>query len=184
MSVWPCEQGLTLGQVATAEKSNEITASPLLLVLVDVKDASVSIDAMGTQTTIAGKIIDKGGDYVLPVKGNQGLLEENVKTLLEAYLENDFAGVKVSHHETSETRHDRIEQRWYYQVNVPKTLRGLKKWKGLWMLGLVIRTQETGGIESGDVQYYISSLKRNVNVFADQFAATGASRIPATGAWT
>jgi predicted transposase YbfD/YdcC len=126
--------------------------------LVDVKDAIVSIDAMGTQTAIAGKIIDKGGDYVLPVKGNQGLLGE--------YLENDFAGVKVSRHKTSETRHGRIEQRWYYQVNVPPPLRGLKKWKGLRTLGLVIRMRETGGIESGDVQYYISSLKRNVKVFA------------------
>ena len=166
VSVWACEQGLTLGQVATAEKSNEITAIPLLLDLVDVKGAIVSIDAMGTQTAIAGKIIDKGGDYVLPVKGNQGLLEQDVKTLLDGYLENDFAGVKVSRHKTSETRHGRIEQRWYYQVNVPKTLRGLKKWKGLRTLGLVIRTRETGGIESGDVQYYISSLKRNVKKFA------------------
>ncbi len=134
--------------------------------LVDVKDAIVSIDAMGTQTAITGKIIDKGGDYVLPVKGNQGLLEEDEKTLLDGYLENDFAGVKVSRHKTSETRHGRIEQRWYYQVNVPPPLRGLKKWKGLRTLGLVIRMRETGGIESGDVQYYISSLKRNVKVFA------------------
>ncbi|MDG2359136.1 MAG: ISAs1 family transposase [Planctomycetaceae bacterium] len=103
---------------------------------------------------------------MLPVKGTQGLLEEDEKTLLDEYLENDFAGVKVSRHKTSETRHGRIEQRWYYQVNVSKTLRGLKKWRGLRTLGLVIRTRETGGIESGDVQYYISSLKRNVKVFA------------------
>ena len=111
MSVWASEQGLTLGQIATAEKSNEITAIPLLLDLEDVKDAIVSIDAMGTQKAIAGKIIDKGGDYVLPVKGNQGNLEADVRTLLDEALENDFKGLKVSRYHTVETHHGRIEQR-------------------------------------------------------------------------
>ena len=166
VSVWAKEQGLTLGQVATAEKSNEITAIPLLLDMVDVKDAIVSIDAMGTQKAIAGKIIDKGGDYVLPVKGNQGHLEADVRTLLDKALENDFKGIKVSRQHTTETHHGRTEQRWYYQINVPPALRGLKQWKGLRTLGLVVRTRETDGIETGDVQYYISSLKRNVKTFA------------------
>ena len=166
VSVWAGEQGLTLGQVATAEKSNEITAIPLLLDLVDVKDAIVSIDAMGTQKAIAAKIIDKGGDYVLPVKGNQGTLEQGVKALLNEALENDFAGMKVSRHHTREKHHGRTEQRWYYQINVPQSLRGLKQWKGLRTLGLVIRTREKDGVETGDVQYFISSLKRNVKKFA------------------
>ena len=166
VSVWANEQGLTLGQVATAEKSNEITAIPLLLDMVDVKDAIVSIDAMGTQKAIAGKIVDKGGDYVLPVKGNQGNLEAEVKALLDEALENDFQGTKVSRHHTTETHHGRTEQRWYYQINVPPTLRGLKQWKGLRTLGLVVRTRETNGVETGEVQYYISSLKRNVKTFA------------------
>ena len=166
VSVWANEQGLTLGQVATAEKSNEITAIPLLLDMVDVKDAIVSIDAMGTQKAIAGKIVDKGGDYVLPVKGNQGNLEADVKALLDEALENDFEGTKVSRHHTTETHHGRTEQRWYYQINVPPTLRGLKQWKGLRTLGLVVRTRETNGVETGEVQYYISSLKRNVKTFA------------------
>lgn len=166
VSVWANEQGLTLGQVATAEKSNEITAIPLLLDMVDVKDAIVSIDAMGTQKAIAGKIVDKGGDYVLPVKGNQGNLEADVKALLDEALENDFQGTKVSRHHTTETHHGRTEQRWYYQINVPPTLRGLKQWKGLRTLGLVVRTRETDGVETGEVQYYISSLKRNVKTFA------------------
>ncbi len=166
VSVWANEQGLTLGQVATAEKSNEITAIPLLLDLVDVKGAIVSIDAMGTQKAIAAKIIDKGGDYVLPVKGNQGNLEQDVKALLDEALENDFNGMKVSRHHTREKHHGRIEQRWYYQINVPQSLRGLKQWKGLRTLGLVIRTRETDGVETGDVQYYISSLKRGVKTFA------------------
>jgi predicted transposase YbfD/YdcC len=130
---------------------------------VDVKDAIVSIDAMGTQKAIAAKIIDKGGDYVLPVKGNQGNLEQDVKALLDEALENDFKGLKVSRHHTREQHHGRIEQRWYYQINVPQSLRRLKQWKGLRTLGLVVRTRETDGVETGDVQYYISSLKRGVN---------------------
>jgi predicted transposase YbfD/YdcC len=166
VSVWASEQGLTLGQIATAEKSNEITAIPLLLDLVDVKDAIVSIDAMGTQKAIAAKIIDKGGDYVLPVKGNQGSLEADVRTLLDEALENDFKGIKVSRHHTTETHHGRTEQRWYYQINVPPARRGLTQWKGLRTLGLVVRTREADGVETGDVQYYISSLKRNVKTFA------------------
>ena len=166
VSVWASEQGLTLGQIATAEKSNEITAIPLLLDLVDVKDAIVSIDAMGTQKAIAGKIIDKGGDYVLPVKGNQGNLEADVRTLLDEALENDFKGLKVSRYHTVETHHGRIEQRWYYQINVLPKLRSLSQWKGLRTLGLVVQTRETGGVETGEVRYYISSLKRNVKTFA------------------
>ena len=99
VSVWANEQGLTLGQVATAEKSNEITAIPLLLDLVDVKDAIISIDAMGTQKAIAGKIIDKGGDYVLPVKGNQGNLEAEVQTAL------DGSGERIQRDESQPASH-------------------------------------------------------------------------------
>ena len=83
----------------------------------DVKDAIVSIDAMGTQKAVAAKIIDKGGDYVLPVKGNQENLQQAVKTLLYEALENDFAGMKVSRRQTCEKHHGRTEQRWYYQIN-------------------------------------------------------------------
>ncbi len=182
VSVWANEQGLTLGQVATAEKSNEITAIPLLLDLVDVKDAIISIDAMGTQKAIAGKIIDKGGDYVLPVKGNQGNLEAEVQTALDAALENEFKGMKVSRHHTMETHHGRNEQRWYYQINVPASLTSAKQWKGLTTLGLVVRTREVNGVETGDVQYFISSLKRNVKTF--EKAVRGHWRIENTCHWS
>ena len=182
VSVWASEQGLTLGQIATAEKSNEITAIPLLLDLVDVKDAIVSIDAMGTQKAIAGKIIDRCGDYVLPVKGNQGNLEAEVQTVLDAALEHDFKGLKVSRHHTRETGHGRIEQRWYYQINVPASLASAKQWKGLKTLGLVVRTREVNGVETGDVQYFISSLKRNVKTF--EKAVRGHWRIENTCHWS
>jgi predicted transposase YbfD/YdcC len=82
---------------------------------------------MGTKKSIAVKIISKGGAYVLPVKGNQSNLEQAVKTLLDEALENDFKGIKVSRYCIAEKHHGRTEQRWYYQINVPPTLRGLKR---------------------------------------------------------
>lgn len=166
VSVWASEQGLTLAQVATEEKSNEITAIPAVLELVDVKGAIVTIDAMGCQKAIAQKIIERGGDYLLPVKGNQGHLEQAVEAYFDKHLEDDFTGVKVSRFETEEKHHGRLERRTYLQVNVPRTLAGRDEWTGLRTLGMVIRTRETDGHETGEVQCYISSTKRNAKLFA------------------
>lgn len=182
VSVWASEQKLTLAQVATAEKSNEITAIPQVLDLVDVKNAIVTIDAMGTQTAIAAKIVDGGGDYVLPVKGNQGGLEQAVTNFFADHLEDDFARVKVSRFETTETHHGRVERRSYFQVNVPDDLPGRSRWKGLRTLGLVVRTREINGVETDEIQYSISSLKRNVKLFAK--AARGHWGIENTCHWT
>ena len=132
----------------------------------DVKNAIVTIDAMGCQTAIAAKIVEQGGDYVLPVKGNQGQLEQAVTDFFVDHLEDDFARVKVSRLETTETHHGRVEKRSYYQVDVPPTLSGRKRWKGLRTLGLVIRNREINGCQTDEVQCSISSLKRNVKLFA------------------
>ena len=166
VSVWASDQGLTLAQVATEEKSNEITAIPAVLELVDVKGAIVTIDAMGCQKAIAEKIVERGGDYVLPVKGNQGHLEQAVETYFDEHLEDDFTGVQVSRFETEEKHHGRIERRTYLQVNVPDTLAGRQEWAGLRTLGIAIRIRQTGDQETGEVQCYISSLKRNAKQFA------------------
>jgi predicted transposase YbfD/YdcC len=166
VSVWASEHGLTLGQVATDEKSNEITAIPVLLDLVDIKGAIVTIDAMGCQKAIAKKIVDLGGDYVLPVKGNQGRLEQAVEKYFDEHLEDDFARTKVSRFETEERRHGRLERRSYFQVQVPATFADREEWAGLRTLGLVIRTREVNGKETGEIQTYISSAKRNVKQFA------------------
>lgn len=137
VSVWGTEHKLTLAQVATSEKFNEITANPQVLDLVDVKNAIVTVDAMGTQNAIAAKIVDGGGDDVLPVKGNPGGLEQAVTDFFADHMEDDFARVKVSRFETTETHHVRVEQRSYFQVNVPDDLPGRQRWKGLRTLGLV-----------------------------------------------
>jgi predicted transposase YbfD/YdcC len=166
VSVWAAEHRLTLGQIATAEKSNEITAIPQVLELVDVKGAVVTIDAMGCQKAIAEKVVALGGDYVLPVKGNQGNLEGAIGEVFDEHLEKDFARVAVSQLEEEQQHHGRKEHRTYIQINVPASLAGREEWSGLKTLGMVIRTREVGGQETGEVQYYISSLKRNVKRFA------------------
>lgn len=166
VSVWATEQNLTLGQVATAEKSNEITAIPEVLELVDVKGAVVTIDAMGCQKSIVADIVKRGGDYVLPVKGNQGNLEAALTELFDDHLDDDFARVRVGRLEEKERNRGRNETRTYVQMNVPDDLAGREEWVGLKTVGLVIRTRETNGVETGDVQYYISSLKRNVEQLA------------------
>lgn len=182
VSVWATEQKLTLAQVATAEKSNEITAIPQLLDLIDVKNAVVTIDAMGTQTAIAAKIVDGGGDYLLPLKGNQSQMQQAVKEFFTDHLEDDFARVKVSRLETTETHHGRVETRSYFQVNAPDDLPGRQRWKGLRTLGLVIRTRDIHGRETDEIQCSISSLKRNVKLFAK--AARGHWGIENTCHWT
>jgi predicted transposase YbfD/YdcC len=182
VSIWATEQKLTLAQVATAEKSNEITAIPQLLDLIDVTGAIVTIDAMGTQTAIAAKIVDGGGDYVLPLKGNQSQMEQAVTEFFADHLEDNFARVKVSRLETTETHHGRLEKRSYFQVNVPDALPGRSRWKGLRTLGLVIRTREINGRETDEIQCSISSLKRNVKLFAK--AVRGHWGIENTCHWT
>jgi predicted transposase YbfD/YdcC len=108
VSAWAQKSGLTLGQVKVDEKSNEITAIPQLLDLVDVEGSVVTIDAIGTQKTIAEKIIAEGGEYVLALKGNQGTLKEDVQRFFEDAEENTAA---FDHHRAVEKDHGRIEVR-------------------------------------------------------------------------
>jgi predicted transposase YbfD/YdcC len=131
VTVWASEFGLSLGQVACEEKSNEITAIPELLRLVDIKGAIITIDAMGTQKAIAEQIIDGKADYVLALKGNQGTLHDAVIAYIDKQSQDDFAKAKARRHITQETGHGREETRSYIQMPVPETLRGLELWKGL-----------------------------------------------------
>src|SRR5580693_8451790 len=113
VSVWASEFGLSLGQVACDEKSNEITAIPQLLRLVDIKGAIITIDAMGTQKAIAAQIIDGKADFLLALKGNQETLHQQVIDYIDKQAENDFANVKASRHVTQEKGHGREESRVY-----------------------------------------------------------------------
>lgn len=166
VSVWLTQAGLTLAQVATEEKSNEITAIPEVLKLVDLSGAIVTIDAMGTQTAIARQIVDGGGDFVLALKGNQGGLYEDVMAYVDAHLGDDFAGVKVRRFVERETSHGRSDVRTYLQFPVPDDLPGRSRWKGLRTIGLAIRESVQDGVETCDVRYYICSLRPGVKQFA------------------
>jgi predicted transposase YbfD/YdcC len=164
VSVWASEYGLSLGQVACAEKSNEITAIPELLRLVDTKGAIITIDAMGTQKAIAGQIVEGGADYVLALKGNQEALHQAVIDHINEQLEGDLADAQEQ--VTTETGHGREETRTYLQLPAPETLPGFTLWKGLESIGLVTSCCLRDGKETIEVRYYISSLEVDVKQFA------------------
>ncbi len=166
VSVWASEFGLSLGQVACEEKSNEITAIPELLRLVDIKGTIITIDAMGTQKAIAAQIVDSGADYVLALKGNQETLHQEVIDYIDQQSKNDFAEVPARRHLTKETGHGRDEIRSYIQMPVPETLRELGLWKGLKSIGVATLVCVRDGKETTDTRYYISSLPVSVKQFA------------------
>jgi len=164
VSVWASEFGLSLGQVACAEKSNEITAIPELLRLVDIKGAIITIDAMGTQKAIAAQIIEGKADYVLALKGNQETLHQTVIDHIDEQLDGDLA--KAREHVTIEKGHGREEMRTYLQLPAPKNLPGFTLWKGLKSIGVVTSQCLRDGKETIEVRYYISSLAMGVKRFA------------------
>jgi predicted transposase YbfD/YdcC len=164
VTVWASEYGLSLGQMACAEKSNEITAIPELLRLVDIKGGIITIDAMGTQKVIAEQVIAGGADYVLALKGNQETLHQAVIDYIDEQLEGDQAAAQE--HVTTEKGHGREEQRTYLQFPAPKNLPGFMAWKGLKSIGIVTSCCLRDGKETIEVRYYISSLVVNVLLFA------------------
>jgi predicted transposase YbfD/YdcC len=166
VSVWASDYGLSLGQVATEEKSNEITAIPVLLRLVDIRGAIITIDAMGTQTAIAEQIVDGKADYVLALKGNQETLHDAVMDYVNEQMETDFANGGARRHETQEQGHGRTETRHYVQLPVPANLAGAERWKGLQTIGVAILTGVRDGQETLDIRYFISSLPLGVKRFA------------------
>ena len=166
VSAWASELGLSLAQVACAEKSNEITAIPCLLRLVDIKGAIITIDAMGTQKEIAQQIVDGEADYVLALKGNQGNLHDAVINHLDHLFEIDFTDGSSQSHTVVEKLHGHLETRFYLQCPVPADLPMLEEWAGLKTIGMVIRHYTKKGAAHSDVRYYLSSLTMDVGEFA------------------
>jgi predicted transposase YbfD/YdcC len=166
VSVWASEFGLSLGQVACAEKSNEITAIPELLRLVDIKGAIITIDALGTQKAIAAQIIDSGADFLLALKGNQETLHQEVIDYIDKQSKDGFVQCKARSHVTKGKGHGRQEIRSYTQMAVPESLPQLKLWKGLKTVGVVTNVSVRDGKETVETRYYISSLPLLVKLFA------------------
>lgn len=166
VSAWASEARLTLGQIAVDCKSNEITAIPLLLELLDLQGATVTIDAMGCQKEIAAKIVAGGGDYVLALKENHPKLHEAVVQEFTEVLEADAPTPGLRRHVTVETNRGREERREYVALPVPPSLPGLADWVGLATLVMVLRVTEINGVEKGEISYYLSSLPTKVKKLA------------------
>jgi predicted transposase YbfD/YdcC len=164
ISAWAVEGHLTLGQQAVDCKSNEITAIPKLLELLDVEGALVTIDAMGCQKEIAGKIVDQGGDYVLTVKENQPNLYAEIEQLDETALENEYAGCSQCCEEGD--AHGRHELRACYVLTDLEKLAERAKWPGLQSVIVVLRDRTTtAGKNTVEKHYYISSRTMTAEQF-------------------
>jgi predicted transposase YbfD/YdcC len=164
VSAWAVENQLVLGQRKVDDKSNEITAVPQLLKLLDIAGCIVVVDAISTQTKIAKTIIDQGGDYILNVKENQGHLYEDIHDLFEDDWKYDFKDAPYSFAKTVNKDHGRIEIRQCWTISDPEYLanvRELQRWTGIRSLVMILSERRIGEeIEIQD-RYYISSLESN-----------------------
>jgi predicted transposase YbfD/YdcC len=167
VSAWAVEHRLTLAQIAVQDKSNEITAIPKLLQMLDVKGALVSIDAMGCQKEIAKQIRAGEGDYLLAVKDNQPTLHAEVITCFDNAFNTDFAGVKHEFFVMEEVNHGRYEERTFTVIYEPEGLSTKDEWVDLKAIVRVIRIRRVGDKESIEVAYFISSSTAEAKVLAE-----------------
>ena len=173
ISAFACSNNLVIGQVKTEDKSNEITAIPELLRVLDLNGCVVTIDAMGCQKTIAKQITEQGGDYVFGLKGNQGNLHKEVKELFAECQKEDFKACSSSYHREEEKNHGRTEIREYWTVTeMPlivdaEMIWRKERWKGLKIIGMVKSQRTIRGKTSTETRYYIGSLKNDAKAFAE-----------------
>lgn len=163
VTAWAADSQVVLGQEAVDEKSNEITAIPVLLAMLELEGAVVTIDAMGCQREIAQQIVDAKGDYILGLKGNQGKLHDAVQELAEEAL-SSMEHVRKSR--SLEVAHGRHEERDYCQIQPSPEFLKEHNWPGLKTIGVAIRTSMRDGKESIEVRYYLLSLLMGVKRFA------------------
>jgi len=177
VSAWAESNNLVLGQLKVTDKSNEITAVPELLRVLELGGCIVTLDAMGCQKKIAKEIIEADADYVLALKGNQETVHEEVKSFLDATIAEIQAprapGAKLSkaaaslvHVETVEKDHGRFETRRYYQSDHLHWFADLAKWEGLKSVGVVESTREIDGEKTVERRYYLASLTLDAELFA------------------
>ena len=165
VSAWGVDRGISLGQLATDEKSNEITAIPQLLANLELTDSVVTIDAAGCQRAIARQIIDAKGDYVFSLKGNQSKLQDAVSSYMETHMENNFAYIKARTFMETLKGHGRVDEITYYQMPVPADLVNRELGAGLKTIGVAIRISQCGDVCTSEVRYYISSIGMGVKRF-------------------
>ena len=166
VSAWATEQKLILGQVAVDRKSNEITAIPQLLELLDLKGALVTVDAMGCQKEIARKIVDQGGDYVLTVKENQPRLLDDIQATVQRALDGELPARKVDEYTRDDRGHGREEQRSYVVVQHVEGIRDRGQWPKLKVVGMCVSERKVkGGASSSETRYFIGSRRGSARFY-------------------
>ena len=167
VSAWAHQNRLVLGQRKVHEKSNEITAIPELLKVLDLAGAVVSIDAMGCQTAIAAQIVAQQGDYVLALKGNQGNLHQDVRQLFNHAHTQNFRDIEHDFYQTEEQGHGRQENRRYWVMGQTEFLVGAEHWAKLTTIGCVESQRQIGDKISSEMRYYLLSLPLDAKRFAE-----------------
>ena len=166
VSAWASAQHLSLGQVAVDAQSNEITAIPALLELLELNGALVTIDAMGCQKAIAQKIVDQGGHYALTVKDNQEHLLEDIQQLFLKGFDTDFAGMDHDVYPTRERGHGREEYRCYTVLHTTEGIRHADAWANLTTVGMCYSERTVKGETSTEVRYFIGDKKASARYYA------------------
>jgi predicted transposase YbfD/YdcC len=165
VSAWALANHLTLGQVAVDPQSNEITALPKLLALLDLHGALVTIDAMGCQKDIAAQVVAGGGDYLLVVKDNQPTLLADIQACFEKALDGASAGRAFDRYETEERGHGREEMRSYYVIDQPEGIRQADAWTNLRVIGMCYSERTVHGETSTEVRYFIGSKRAGARCY-------------------
>ena len=166
VSAWASENRLVLGQLKTDAKSNEITAIPELLQVLDISGCIITIDAMGCQKNIAEIIIKKEADYVLALKANQENLFKEVTAAFAKAESHNFQDAAIDYYETITKDHGRLEIRRYWVMNNLSEFKHLAAWKNLRLIGMVESERTVRGKTKIERRYYISSLEKNASLFA------------------
>jgi predicted transposase YbfD/YdcC len=166
VSAWASANHISLGQVVVDEKSNEITAIPKLLEILELSGCLVTIDAMGCQVEIAQKILDAGADYVLAAKHNQPTLAHGIEDFFTDHLEDDFARVEARRYETDDKGHGRKEHREYVVCRAPDDLPDRTRWPKLVAIGMAVTMAIRDGVEQMECRLYILSKYLTAKQFA------------------
>lgn len=159
VSAWSTKNRVVLGQVKVGSKPNEITAVPRLLELLEISGCIITMDAMGCQREYAAQIIGKGADYVLALKGNQGLSHEEVKTFFEDSLKLRFEDVPHQFCSTTERDHGRIETRRCWLLTELRWFEKAKDWPGLQGVGMIESERRVDGKTTKELRFYCTSLR-------------------------
>lgn len=168
VSAWATANHISLGQVITDAKSNEITAIPKLLATLEISGCLITIDAMGCQKNIARQIATSGADYLLAVKDNQPKLHDAIRDFFMEHSENDYKLISIRRHETHEKEHGRTDDRYYWIAKLPDDFPFKAQWPNLKAIGMAVRhTDRKRGKADGDVRYYIASRYMSGKKFAE-----------------